>query len=162
MSVFQNRTELVEVIRAHVQYDRLSYIGICGGAKMFGKSYHGVDTGIRFFDFLEGISLQCDACVGPKMVTATSNHNKFQITSGCGIALYLHNSEYVASSLPVVKNGDQWRKVAALNSQLLMHLSVDFLHTWYEYCDSMGPWNFRLDGFCWYQGRYFCTNLPVT
>ncbi len=71
-----------------------------------------------------------------------------------------HNAEYFASSLPVVKNGEQWKKFAALNSQLLMHVSADFLHTWYEYCDSLGPWYFRLDGFCWYLGHYSCTNLP--
>jgi len=166
VTVFKNRIQLVHVIRAQVQYDKLIYIGICGGAKISGKSFAicpwrtssaPLVEGVTFFDFFEGMSLRYDACVGPSDVTAQSNTTTLQITSGCGIAFFLHNCEYQVSSFPVVKNMRQWLKFAGSNSELLMALSAHFTEHWISEYDLEGiQWRFRLDGCFEYRGKYLC------
>ena len=61
-----------------------------------------------------------------------------------------------------MKNGRQWENFATLSSELLMDLSASFLDCWYEYQENLGLWYFRLDGFCWYQGRYCCADAIET
>ncbi len=56
------RIQTIDLIRAMVRSDQMLYVGICGGAKIFGRRYDwGIPDRVRFFDFLGGVSLCYDA-----------------------------------------------------------------------------------------------------
>ena len=150
-----------------MQYDDLIYIGICGGAKIFGKHFIGVNPNITFFDFMEGVSLKYEFNCNPTMVTPNVSPTMFQITTGCGIAVYLHCGEYMASSFCCAKKSKfikQWKEFGKVNTDSLMKFATHYLDTWYVFLDpeDYERWYYRLDGCCWYRGCYSCMNVPDT
>ena len=108
-------------LRQLVQYDRLIYMGVCGGALLFGDKYWG-GSHIKGFDFLEGISLQYDANVSAAKVECITGQNTIHMTTGCGIAIALKDGQYSCSCFPTVKNSSQWWDFAQTNKSRLSEL----------------------------------------
>jgi len=115
------RTQIIDLIRAMVRSDQMLYVGICGGAKIFGRRYDwGIPDRVRFFDFLGGVSLCFDAGQAAKTLTHKTHGDTIQLSSGCGIACMVGLGGFRrVSSFPVVKNKGQWWPFATESSRQL-------------------------------------------
>ena len=157
-SVFRDPTHrvIIDYIKERVQYYGLVYIGICGGAILFGKSW--IESGsqrrqdVSLFDFLDGVSLQYDANVSPGHVQYDTSQTTFQMTTGCGIAFLIDAHSALASSFAVVKNSAQWLDFAAANATLLTTEAQRLRARWQRYMSpDIGIWWYCLDGRCYFE-----------
>ena len=144
---------LIDKIREVVQYDQTLYMGVCGGACMFGDAYWG-NTVFKCFDLLEGVDLQYNANVAAGQVQCITGGSTIQITTGCGVAMWLRNGEFECSSMTTVKNAGQWRSFAAENAMRLSEVIRERMTVFKGYSHTSVPngrWWFSLDGRCWIQ-----------
>ena len=157
-SVFRDPTHrvIIDYIKERVQYYGLVYIGICGGAILFGKSW--IESGsdyakdVSLFDFLDGVSLQYDANVSRGHVKYDTSQTTFQMTTGCGIAFLIDAHSALASSFAVVKNSAQWLDFAAANATLLTTEAQRLRARWQRYMSpDIGIWWYCLDGRCYFE-----------
>ena len=147
--LFQARGGLLDQLVERVQFHQVLYIGICGGAKCAGTTYYPGDGIDRCFDFFNGFQVRYDANASPKLVEATSSCNEIQITSGCGVGIFLRPDEVLVASFPVVKNRLKWEGFAGANTRNLAQFTIPALVQWTCYNDESYPpdqWYFRLDG----------------
>ena len=106
------------------------------------------------WDLLQGTSLKYDADVSAGMVSVTTNPNEFQMTTGCGLALYLWRDQAAAACFPVIKNSYQWEAFCASNTEALQHALQEKAKAHKVYSvprglqvDGMTIWRFTLAGY---------------
>ena len=89
--------QLYSQIKARVQYNKMVYMGTCGGACCFGRDYWSgwrFLSGLTLFDFCMGVSLRYDS--GSPAGLCDQSHISsriFMITSGAGLAVHIENHE---------------------------------------------------------------------
>ena len=103
---FKFRSPLVERLRARIQYDQMSFFGVCGGAMMAGATTWYGCPGLDLFD---GITVCYDANIsGPAAKVKTNFENRvMQMTTGCALAVVMTYDHMAASSFITIKNGQQ-------------------------------------------------------
>ena len=139
---------LVTKLRDLVQYDALAYIGICGGAMLAGKQEN--NYGLTPFDLLSSTKVQYNTNVRRCMVSMDSStaNDIAQMTTGCGIALYIKPGKCAAISFPTIKNNEQWLPFAEESTVELSNLVEHKAQQSYTYSDGNGNhWHFCLQGF---------------
>ena len=152
-------------------YDKMLFIGVCGGALLAGRDFGvGVqavvsDVGLDLFD---GINIRYDANVGPdfcEMDNLLTSRNLMQVSTGWGIAIDFYNCEFDVESILVVnRKRPQWLPLVCETTQLLRTHVVDACRVWktYSYDDASGnrkSWQFRLDGvFVWDDTACLCVD----
>jgi len=93
-------------------------VGICGGAKLAGRSTDYIHTP---FDLLSGTEVHYDCGVNAAMVDVKTDATKdvVHLTTGCAIAVLVTPDVCCAVSFPCIKNKEQWLPFAAENSVAL-------------------------------------------
>ena len=141
---------LSEEIQRRVQYNKMAYIGICGGAKIAGSmTYYGLTP----LDLLQGAEVLYDCNCSTAEVC--ERQNALQITTGCGVAICMWHGTRLAICFPVVKNAGKWWLFAEKSTMALQ----DFVerkwntpeHFTYMEGGLLLKWCFSLGGYCKYE-----------
>ena len=140
---------LSEEIQRRVQYNKMAYIGICGGAKIAGSmTYYGLTP----LDLLQGAEVLYDCNCSTAEVC--ERPNAVQITTGCGVAICMWHGTRLAICFPVVKNAGKWWSVAE-NTMALQDFVVRKWNTPEHFTYMEGglllKWCVALGGYCKYE-----------
>ena len=113
---------LSEEIQRRVQYNKMAYIGICGGAKIAGSmTYYGLTP----LNLLQGAEVLYDCNCSTAEVCA--RQDAVQITTGCGVAIFMWHGKSGAICFPVVKNARKWWSFA---QESTIALQIFVLQKW--------------------------------
>ena len=93
---------LIQRLRERVQYNEISYFGVCGGAMITSWMPHG--CGVPPLDLLNGVHLHYDSCISSKQVVPSSNRQRCQMTTGVAVFLILTKDKVVGQSVPCIKS----------------------------------------------------------
>ena len=150
---------LVPLLREQVMYNRCSYWGVCGGAKIAGTTYTepGSDTQRRAFEFLE------DVCIAYHD-DVVNRPGVLQIAQGIALAYIQDEDESAVHAFPCVKNAEKWRARARRISELAAFVLQEQGDAWYEYPypGEVGrSWFFNPKGFCRIDGVVYKFRYPV-
>ena len=134
--------DLAAQVRRRVQYDHMTYVGICGGASMAGSPATCVyGCGL---DLLQGL----EVWNAWDFNDANTIGNRLSFTYGCAFAVVLRTTVVAAVCFPVVKNAGRWWDYAAANSQLLLRIVQRLGNEWKEFATANGYiWFFNLRGY---------------
>ena len=83
----QQTPALIQRLRERVQYNEISYFGICGGAQIASCMPH--HSGVPPLNLLDGVHIQYDSGVSSRDVIPMSNRQTCQTTSGVASFLLL-------------------------------------------------------------------------
>lgn len=141
---------LIQRLRERVQYNEISYFGICGGAKIASCTPH--HSGVPPLNLLDGVDIQYDSCVASEHVIPNGSSHTIQMTSGVASFLLLTPTKVVGQSVPCTKKYNQWVDFAAKNSVLLQDLADYKALEWTAYDHLGSTWYFNLRGYSstWY------------
>jgi len=92
--------QLIAVLKRKVQQNEIAYIGICGGAKLAGKSTKYMHIPC---DLLSGTNVIYDGGISAKMVEEVKTNvvkDVLHITTGCALAVVLTANSCCAVSFP--------------------------------------------------------------
>ena len=134
--------DLFRCIKERVQYNRMVYMGTCGGACCAGKwlwsmQPSGLGPIVRdfeLFDFCIGVSLHYNAGMSMGECPLVVDENTFQMTGGAALAVHIEKDIASASSFPCGKN-NTWYPWCA--QATVAHQSVV---TWLAKRRVSGPW----------------------
>ena len=146
--------QLYSQIKARVQYNKMVYMGSCGGACCFGRNYWSgwsFKCNLTLFDFCMGVSLRYDSGSPPGLCDQSHISSRiFMITSGAGLAVHIENHGARASSFPCARNTHwhDWCLRAGKKHQLLVE-EIAQRQTGPFYDPSVGTWHFNCDGTYW-------------
>ena len=169
MDVFSSTRHwtLVEKLQELVAYNRMVYIGVCGGAMIAGKKWLGdrrVEPNLELLSLFGQASVRYDMCCPPEDVDQDIFHdlNIFHLTSACGIAIYCVNGYASGSCFIVKKTGRaKWSSFRQLNHAKVGQQARTLLKRWKAFRGSSNLiWWFCLDGRWHYEysvKHYWCS-----
>ena len=114
---------LVEHLRARIQYNQMSFFGVCGGAMMAGANTQYGCPGLDLFDSNGGAA----------KVKTNFEDQVMQMTTGCALAVVMTYDNLAASSFITIKNGSQWLEFAASNTEAMQSLASKAAEGWKTY-----------------------------
>ena len=90
------RNAVAEAVRANVQYDKLLYWGICGGAKIVASTH--LDLLLR-----PGLVIRYDSSTSPLVCDHLQSADTIQFTTGCALLMHFSDKGTMAECVPIVK-----------------------------------------------------------
>ena len=154
------RLNMISRLRGRVQYNEISYFGICGGALI--TSYKENGYGVPPLDLLSGVDLHYESCTGPGTTVPSGTQSKVHMTSGVACLLLLTKDRVVGQSITCIKNHYQWQAFAAQNTQLLQRLADAKAQAWTPYTnpEDLNIWQFNLRGYFHKHSNEFMSSVP--
>ena len=151
---------LISRLRERVQYNEISYFGICGGALI--TSYKENGYGVPPLDLLSGVDLHYESCTGPRATVPSGTQSKVHMTSGVACLLLLTKDRVVGQSITCIKNHYQWQAFATQNTRLLQDLANAKAGDWIQYTDPVDSaiWQFNLRGYFHKHSNEFMSSVP--
>jgi hypothetical protein len=109
--------QLIALLKEKVQQNLISYIGVCGGATLAGRSTDYVHIP---FDLLSGTTVVYDSGISAQRIGEIQTNvaqDVVHFTTGCALAIVLSaNNKCGAISFPCIKNSAQWKPFARANT----------------------------------------------
>ena len=141
-------TELAAHVRRRVQYDHMTYVGVCGGANMASSPETCVyECGL---DLLQGLEV-CQAWNNDANILLANyvmGGDRLAFTTGCALAVVLKPETVAALCFPVIKNAGRLWGFAATNTQLMERVVQRLGNQWKQFATSSGDfWFFNLRGY---------------
>ena len=144
----QRGSGLPDIVRSRVQYGRLWWIGMCGGAMCAGHWYRNW----RGLDVLEGTTIQYEAGRNPDdLGPSQTNEDQLVLTSFAGSAIWTRREDGQKGSCFVISRKDKTRKWNwCMDNQVKLCRALDNIcERWHWPTMPDGThagWAFRLDG----------------
>jgi len=131
---------LAVAVRRRVQYDNITYVGVCGGGYLAGRPHY----------YSCGLELLNDLAIEQTYDIQWQTHGPvLQFSRQCAFVVLLNEDYATAMCFPVVKNSrcrEQW---AADNTTALQALLQRLQNEWKEFMSPRGQiWHFNLRGYC--------------
>ena len=140
--------DLAAHVRRRVQFDHMTYVGVCGGASMASSPETCVyGCGL---DLLQGLEV-CQVWNNDDRYNhANMIDDRLAFTYGCALAVVLEPQMVAAVCFPVVKNAGNLWGFAAANSQLTQRIVQRLGNQWTQFVTRGGDfkiWFFNLRGY---------------
>ena len=136
---------LAVALRKRVQYDHLTYVGVCGGGSLAGNSHNWHQCGL---DLLNGVSIVQTYTSELSKEAELTKAPRVQFSSSCACVLLLQHDSASAVCFPVIKNASSRQEFAATNTRVLQSIVERIANEWKEFMLPNGQsWSFNLRGY---------------
>ena len=136
---------LAVALRKRVQYDHLTYVGVCGGGSLAGSSHNWHQCGL---DLLNGVSIVQTYTSELSKEAEHTEAPRVQFSSSCACVLLLQHDYASAICFPVIKNASSRQEFAATNTLVLQSIVERIANEWKEFMSPNGKsWSFNLRGY---------------
>ena len=141
----RNPQILAGELRKRVQYEHLTYVGVCGGGSLAGSSLNWHQCGL---DLLNGISISQTYTSELSKESEDIDAIRVQFSSSCASVLLLNGDTADAVCFPVIKNAFSRQQFAADNTRVLQIIVQRIADQWKEFTSPSGrSWSFNLRGY---------------
>ena len=154
-------TTLPTIVRQRVQWGRLWWIGMCGGAMCAGYKYRH-DRPWLGLDLLEGVNIDYSPGWSARdLGPSQTDEHKLVVTSFAGIAIWTRrgNDGQKGSSFTASKNGKTEKQEWCNDNQAKLEEALKIIcNRWHwptrsDHGKTPLGWAFRLDGWVFYEGE---------